>query len=112
METLADLSKSVRKTRTPEQEVRIIASKFPEMHGTPCTSHSTMALNSLMKYGQIPMNGQIPVSRGRCVKSGDRTAVIFEESPEVQAFSRWQDGEFSEIERKFARKWRNELEIA
>ena len=80
------------------------------VHRALCSSHTTMALNSLMRYGQIPMNSQIPISRGRHIKSEERTAVIFEESPEARAFSRWQDGEFSEIERTFARKWRNELE--
>ena len=110
VETLADLTKSVRKNRTPEKEVSIIASKFPEMHGSPCASHSMMALNNLIRYGQVPMNSQIPVSGGRRVKTADRTAVIYKEAPEAQAFSRWQNGEFSEVERTFARKWRHELE--
>lgn len=39
VETLADLEKEVRPGRTPEDEVRIIAQKTPEMHGAPCAHH-------------------------------------------------------------------------
>ena len=31
---------------------------------------------------------------------------MFEQSPEAEAFSRWQKGEFTELERLYARKWR------
>jgi hypothetical protein len=44
VETLADLEKGVREGRTPEQEVGIIARKFPEMSGAPCVYHGTLAI--------------------------------------------------------------------
>ena len=105
VETLADLEKRVRPGRTPEDEVRIIAQKFPEMHGTPCPHHMDLCVPNLMGQA-IPMTGQVPMLGGRPVKVDDRTGVIFEERPEAEAFRRWQAEEFFEIERRFAKAWR------
>jgi hypothetical protein len=44
VETLADLAKMPRDGRTAEGEVRIIAAKFPEMHGSPCVEFSELSL--------------------------------------------------------------------
>ncbi len=105
VETLADLEKQVRPGRTPEDEVRIIAQKFPEMHGSPCPHYMDLCGPSLM--GQvIPMTGQVPMLGGRPVKVDDRRGVIFEERPEAEAFRRWQAEEFFEVERRFAKAWR------
>ncbi len=105
VETLADLEKSVRPGRTPEHEVRIIAQKFPEMHGTPCAHHLDLCGPNLM--GQtIPMTGQIPMLGGKAVKLEGRSAVIFEERPEAEAFRRWKAEEFFQVERRFAKAWR------
>ena len=108
VETLADLKKRVRTGRTPEQEVGIIASKFPEMHSSPCAHHATLSLANLMG-NPVPMNGQIPISGGRAVKTKDRSGVVFDRSPEAEAFSRWQCGDFRELERLFAHEWRETL---
>lgn len=108
VETLADLDKSVREGRTPDQEVRIIASKFPQMHGSPNTHHAELCLGNLMGH-PVPMDGRIPLAGGRPVKAGERAGVVFEISPEAEAFSRWQREEFLDVERLFARKWRESL---
>jgi hypothetical protein len=108
VETLADLEKPEIKNRTPEQEVRVIADKFPDMHSAPCAFHGSLALGSLLG-NEVPMSGQIPMAGGRPVKGGDRSAVVWDESPEAQAFSRWQAGSFLELERQFAREWRHSL---
>lgn len=108
VETLADLDKSVREGRTPEQEVGFIADKTPYMRGMPCTYHGTMCLGELMGH-PVPMTGQIPVSGGRPVKSDGKRGVVFDEPPEAQAFSRWQRGEFLQLERQHARAWREAL---
>jgi hypothetical protein len=105
VETLADLSKSVRPGRTPESEVRIIAQKFPEMHGMPCAHHMDLCGPNLMGQA-VPMTGQIPILGGKAVKVDGRRGVIFEERPEAEAFRRWQAEEFFEVERKFAKAWR------
>lgn len=108
VETLADLEKSVRKGRTPEQEVALIAEKFPDMHGTPNAYHGALCVANLMGK-RIPMTGQIVVPHGYPVKVGDRRGVVYNESPEALAFCRWQEGHFLEIERSFAKKWRESL---
>ena len=108
VETLADLEKSVRNGRTPEQEVRIIADKFPEMHGTPNAFHLDMCIANLMR-NPVPMTGQIPIAGGHFVKVDGKTGTVFKKTPEADAFSRWQRQEFIEVERLYARIWRMAL---
>ena len=110
VETLADLDKSsLPSGRTPEQEVAIIADKTPETSGGPCIHHRELCVADLMG-NHIPMNGQIPVAGGRTVRSSNgQSGVVYDTSPEAQAFSRWQNGEFKDIERLFARGWREML---
>ena len=105
VETLADLEKSPRPGHTPEDEVRIIARKFPEMHGTPCAHYLDLCVPNLMGQN-VPMTGQIPIIGGKAVKVDDRRGVVFEERPEAEAFRRWQAEEFLEVERRFAKAWR------
>ena len=106
-ETLADLDKTVRAGRTPEQEVGIIADKFPEMHGVPCAYHRTLCIGELLGY-PVPMTGQVPRAGGRRVRSEGGRAAVFERSPEEEAFERWQRREFLEIEHQYARTWRRQ----
>ncbi len=108
VETLADLGKSLGGGRTPEDEVRIIAEKFPDMNGMPCDFHVKLALANLEGY-PVSMTGKIPVSGGRPVKGGGRTGVVYDQSPEAKAFSRWQEGNFQDLERDLASAWRGAL---
>jgi len=108
VETLADLNKPALKGRTPEQEVSIIAEKFPDMHGVPCSHHTDLCISNLLGYS-VPMTGQIPLSQGRLVKYASKTGAVFQRSPESEAFSRWQDNKFLEIERLYAHSWRQAL---
>jgi hypothetical protein len=110
VETLADLEKDVREGRTPEQEVSIIADKFPQMSGHPCIHHTDGALGELLGHTRVPMTGQIPMPGGRRTKLGDRYGIVWERSREAEAFSRWQEGRFREIERDTAKEWRARLE--
>ena len=107
VETLADLGKETKR-RSPEQEVGIIADKFPEMHGTPTAHHRDLAINSLLG-NNIALTGQIPMAGGRVVNSGGRKGVVYDQSPEAEAFLRWQEREFDEVEKKYAREWRAAL---
>lgn len=109
VETLADLSKSGGSGRTPEDEVRIIADKTPVQAGGPCIHHRELCIANLMGH-PVPMTGQIPIAGGRIVKGPDgKRGVVYDHSPEAQAFARWQQGAFGEIERKFAAGWRRML---
>ena len=84
LETLADLDKSVRQGRTPEQEVGLIADKFPEMHGSPSARHTVLCVGDLLG-DSVPITGQIPLAGGRLVKSGGKKGVVYEKSPEAEA---------------------------
>lgn len=111
VETLADLDKALRAGRTPEQEVGMIAAKTPEMNGSPNAFHGNICIGDLLGH-KIPMTGQILLAGGRAVRHEDKSGTIFEESPEVQAFKRWQEGKFTEVEHSFARIWREMLKLA
>jgi hypothetical protein len=108
IETLADPNKSMQERHTHEQEVSLIADKFPEMHGVLSVNHTRLCINNLLG-GKVPMTGQIPLAGGRIVKSNGKTNAVFEQSQEAQAFSRWQMQEFMEIERRYAQVWRASL---
>ena len=108
VETLADLKKTVRTSRTPEQEVKIIADKFPELNGNPCAYHLDLCLINLLGK-HVPMRQQIPQMRGKPVKSGGKTGIVYELSPESQAFSLWSQGKFSDVEYNYAQIWRDQL---
>jgi hypothetical protein len=108
VETLADLAKTPRDGRTAEAAVRIIASKFPEMHGSPCVEYSEMSLANLMG-DEIPMDGRVLRPGGRTVGGGGRTGTVYDQSPEDAAFQRWQNEKFAEVEKFFAARWREAL---
>ena len=91
--------------RTPEQEVGIIADKFPELSGMPCEHHGKLVLGDMLGNAP-PMNGQVPIAGGREVEVEGERGFVFDESPEAQAFSRWQQGEFLDVERGAAKLWR------
>ncbi len=111
VETLADLSKQMRpeEQRTPEELLRIISEKTPVMSGAPCAHHAQMCIANLMGHDP-PQFGQVPMAGGRLVRGAEgKPGVVFEKSPEAEAFSRWQRGRFHEIERQFASSWREML---
>jgi len=105
VETLADLEKTIRNGRTPEQEVGVIADKFPEMHGTPNVQHVHACIGELLGH-PVPMTGQMLVAGGKAVKAGGETGVVFDRSPEAEAFDRWHKNKFLDVERMYARGWR------
>src|SRR5579862_1018988 len=111
VETLADLEKAVRKGRTPEQEVGIIADKVPEMSGSPVVHHSRLAFENLLGKN-LPMDGRVPASGATPVRFEGKPGLIYDLPPEAAAFDRWQKGEFLEVERHYARAWREELASA
>jgi hypothetical protein len=110
VETLADLAKQRKdQARTPEEEVRVIADKTPVLSGTPCVHHSQLCIANLLGH-EAPRLGQIPVAGGRPVRDTDgKTGVVFKNSPESEAFMRWQRSQFHEIERRIASSWRTML---
>jgi hypothetical protein len=108
IETLADLDKEMTRGRTAEQVVGDIASKTPELSGAPNVHHQYLLLGNLM--GQpVSMSNRPLVAGGRPVESGGKKGVNIDISPEAKAFSRWQNGEYQQLEREFAKLWRANL---
>jgi hypothetical protein len=104
VETLADLAKEPTSRGPAETAVRIIADKFPEMGGSPCGFHIDLCIGDLLGH-HLPLDGRVPRSGGRMVKSG----VIYGQAPAEIAFQRWRDGQFADVERLAAALWRRQL---
>ncbi|MCD6673760.1 MAG: hypothetical protein LT106_13000 [Burkholderiaceae bacterium] len=107
VETLGDLAKQRKgNSRSPEDEVRIIADKTPVLSGAPCVNHAQLCIANLLGH-EAPHLGQIPVAGGRPVRDADgKPGVVFENSPEAEAFARWQRAQFHEVEHGLASNWR------
>jgi hypothetical protein len=109
VETLADLEKEVKNGHSQEEVVGSLAYKTPDMSARPNVHHLALLEGELMDHKEVHMTGKPIISGGQPVKVGDKVGVIFDESPEEKAFSRWQKGEFMEAERLYARAWREAL---
>jgi hypothetical protein len=107
-EVLADLEKETAGERTREKIVADVARKTPSAHSYPNVLHHTICLTEL--HGRrFPMDGRPVLGGGRPVRLQGEVGVYYEESPEMKAYSRWQQGKFLEVERDFARHWRAQL---
>lgn len=107
VETLADLEKAVGEGRTPEQVVGNLAEKTPT-GGHPNVYHGTLCVNELLGR-EIEMRHVPIVAGGRPVVSGGRKGIVIDEPPEAVALRRWEEGDFLQVERDFARAWRRGL---
>jgi len=108
IETLADLSKSFEDDRSPEDEVRIIADKYPELNSQPCAHHNDLSTSNLLGY-EVPITGQIVMDRSRLVSIEGIPHAYSEMSPITKAFYRWHDEDFDIIEYLHAIEWRQHL---
>ncbi len=107
-ETLADLSKDIKGSHSPQQEVEKIAMKFPDMSGTPCLRHTDLCIGNLLG-NRVSMDGRIMVPGGQPVNDRGKTGIVFDSFPEVEAFNRWQQGQFTYVEDNFAKDWRDSV---
>ena len=108
VETLADLEKSVRSGRTPEDEVGIIADKMPEFGGATNAVHSQLCCANLIG-DKIAMDGRIILSGGKSAILDGQKDISFDFQPEDEAMNRWRNRKFIEVEREYASVWRNEI---
>ncbi len=112
VETLADLEKEVRSGRTPEQVVGSIAYKTPELQASSNVHHYSILAAELRGDLRIQLEHPKPViGGGQPVILGGSKGLIFRETPEEEAVRRWQNGEFLEIERNIAKRWRRALSL-
>ena len=111
VETLADLEKSIKGGKTPEEFVGMLSFKVPD-DAVPNVHHKRLIESELMTGMSTGMDGYgRPVLEGaRPKKNADGTySIHFDEFPEAAALTRWHNGEFQEIERNIAKEWRDEL---
>lgn len=110
VETMADLAKEAReRRRDPRRIVSELAARTPVARGYMNAGHGQMILGELLG-NPVAMQRQPAVARGIPVRTDGRRGVVFEPSPETEAFQRWQDGQFSKVEEITARSWRRSLE--
>jgi len=108
IETLADLEKEVQKGRTPEEVVGNLAEKTP-LGGAINVHHHTLSVHELFG-NKVEMRHFPVVAGGKPVTTPDgRRGVVFDTPPETAALSRWEEGNFLEVEREFAKSWRDAL---
>jgi hypothetical protein len=108
VETLADLYKEENRNRTPEQVVGDIASKTPQMSAFVCVDHWILRDRYLLGYA-VEMGRRPHVRSARRFDVDGREGAFFEQAREFVAFQRWQQGNFLEVERAFAKRWRQQL---
>jgi hypothetical protein len=108
-EVLADLAKAPTGQRAVERIVADLARKTPIMHSTPNVLHSSICMSEL-NGTPIDMR-HVPVrAAGKAVRTADgKVGIMYEEAPEAQAFARWQQEQFREVEREFASRYRQQL---
>ncbi|OGZ66583.1 MAG: hypothetical protein A3C58_02675 [Candidatus Staskawiczbacteria bacterium RIFCSPHIGHO2_02_FULL_34_10] len=110
IETLADLEKKVRSGRSVEDIVGNLAYKTPDFSSKVNVYHRTLLEGELSGIGRLDLrNGRPHIDGGKRLELGGKTGVIFQPSPEEEAFSRWQNHEFLNLERLFAKAWRQDL---
>ena len=108
VETLADLEKQVALGRTPESVVGGLAAKSVLFGPDINVYHGTLCAAELLGH-ELEMRGVPVVSGGRSFRFGDRRGVLLDQPLEADALQRWQEGRFLDVERSFARVWRERL---
>lgn len=108
VEVLADLQKKETSGRDHDKVVADMARKTPVLHTYPNVVHTTMCLHELLG-SPVVMDGRPSVGGGRAVKHAGKVSIVFDAQPEMEAFNRWQDGQFLDVERLFVAGWRQAL---
>lgn len=110
VETLADLEKTDGTNRTSEKIVGDLAKKTPVNATFPNAYHKEIVIQDL--FGNHPPmdTHQVIVAQGEVRQDGEgKLGHHIEEFAEQAALNRWHNGEFHELERDFAKGWREAL---
>lgn len=111
IETLADYAKENKAgkiTRSSEQIVREIVKKTPIMEATPNMHYRELVVGDLLGYKtEISEHPRPIVKGGNYRQAPDGSIEIdFKEFPEDSSLRRWQNGNFEEVEKMVAFRWR------
>jgi hypothetical protein len=109
IETLADLEKQVRAGRTPDQVVSNLAYKTPDLQSSPNAHHRTLLAGELSGLYAVPLDWRLRRAGGTMVQLDGKNGVMFHKTEEEEAFDRWRDGQFLDLERQIASRWRKNL---
>ena len=109
VETMADLTKETAGGRTAEQIVGGLAERTPVAHSYVNTYHQEVVMNDLLGHRREEFDHRPSVAGGIPVRVKGKAGVVYRKSPERDAFDRWQDGHFLDVERYYARRWRADL---
>jgi hypothetical protein len=110
VECLADLEKAIKSSSTPEQLVGSLADRTPDMQACVNVHHMTILKGELSRLFDLKSAHYRPhIAGGKPVQLGDSKGMFFQRSEEEEALNRWTHREFIELERGFAKKWRNAL---
>lgn len=108
VETLTDLSLP-NPPKLPEQIISELAAKTPR--ALPNVHHARLVLGNLRGIPVEIDRGRPIVDHGVIKRAPNgKIGVHFNESPESKALSRWHKGEYKEVEREFAQRWRQALD--
>ncbi len=107
-ETRADLKKAGRGERTAQELVENLSYKTPAMSGHVTADHGTCCTMNLLG-SELPMDGRPVLPRGKPTLVDGKRGILFTEAPELAAFARWTNGQFSELEHRLAGEWRLNL---
>lgn len=109
VETLADLEKAMKKGKSPEDLVGLLATKTPP-GAVPNVHHRSLVYGELMMSATIVMDGRPVLGGGDTRRTPDgKSGWHVEEFDEAVALRRWQTHDFLDIERQAAKRWREEL---
>jgi hypothetical protein len=110
VECLADLEKAIKSRSTPEQLVGSLATRTPEAQACANVHHQTILQGELTRQFDLTTVSERPLlGGGKPVQLGDKKGIIFQRSPEEEALQRWSHREFLQVERSFAKNWRNSI---
>jgi hypothetical protein len=110
VECLADLEKQISSKSTPEQLVGSLADRTPDSGAVPNVHHSTILKMELLGRFNLNEVHYRPLFAGaEELQLNEKRGVMFRNTPEAEALSRWREREFLEVERNIAKAWRRSL---
>jgi hypothetical protein len=112
IETLADLEKDIKRGKRPEEVVGDIALKTPDRGAHTNAHHGRLVETELYGLDAVAMDGRGILTGGKPVILNGQKGMILPQSPEQEAFHRWQKRDFIGAERSVAKKWRDALAVS
>lgn len=110
IELAGNLHKTARLGSTPESEVALISSKIPSYGFTPTVSYDFLIEENLLG-NDVVMDGRPLLGGGRRIPNPDGGyGVFFDEAPEAKIMRRWQEQDFTGMERDVSAQWKRDLE--